>query len=168
LIQAAHTPIKGHLCSLLISNIFLNPHFLLSTLYISDHIPKHTNSNSLRRIPFVLSVFIICKRRLFPTSPPRHFFDPIYYKSYSHHRFPVLSTRLQADVREPLLTTHHHSHHRLRIVLSWFFTRTSKSHIYFFIGLYLPMLHAVRFVCLPMICLKLIMPLVCTFLCFTL
>jgi len=58
-----HT-IKGHFCSLLISNIFCNPHFLRSTFCYLVPTRLNTFFTSLKENTFVLLYDLFCKRRI--------------------------------------------------------------------------------------------------------
>ncbi len=62
---------KGHFCSLLISNIFCYPLFPNLPFAVSQHISKHPNLHSLRRIPLVFMRIGLQKVNLLGISFPR-------------------------------------------------------------------------------------------------
>ena len=74
------TPTKGHFCSLLVSNIFCDPHFLLSTLCSRiTTTPKTLYSLLVRELRFVFPVFLCCKRRIFLAFPEKLCPNDQYY-----------------------------------------------------------------------------------------
>ena len=96
--------IKGHFCSLLISNIFPYPLFPRLPLTYRLH-PSNTQSTSLRRIPFVFLVSFIkgeyfqplCRVTFsirFTLGCPRSFIDPGELNLYQPH-YTLTSLPLQ-------------------------------------------------------------------------